>query len=58
MICPECLTWPVTAENELCFKCQREIDALTPQPSVTLDPGKPTSHFPDIEQMRQDLTNA
>lgn len=36
MICPECLTWPVTAENELCCKCQREIDSLEPQKPVDL----------------------
>lgn len=59
MICPECLTWPVTAENELCCKCQREIDSIPEHsPVVVLDPGKPVHHFPDIEQMRQDLTNA
>lgn len=58
MICPECLTWPVTAENELCCKCQREIDSIPPAEPVNLDPGEPAPHFPDIEQMRQDLTNA
>ncbi len=54
MICPECLTWPVSRENELCSKCQREIDSIPPAPVVVLDPGEPTRHFPDIEQMKHD----